>query len=159
MLLVKTDLQSFANLHVSERTNLENNFMVASDDELTKLYKDTVNDGNNCTLVTVIPTADANILDEDNRRFRNNLIFMIIKKTDAKAGSDHRIDVFQLCQEEILALTNKIIDLHHNFNQNCLFRDIDLNSIRIDPVQDYLGANGFALEFSVYTILQKNQAI
>lgn len=150
-MLAVNELKAFADTHISERLNLENNFMVASDDELSKLYKDTVNEGNNCTLVVLVPNFDSNISDEDNRKLRNNLIFMVVKKTDQSAGVVHRIERFQICQEEIKALLIKIVDLHHNFGENCLFKKIDLNSIRIDPVQDYLGANGFSLEFSTFT--------
>ncbi|MEX0275704.1 MAG: hypothetical protein AB3N16_15135 [Flavobacteriaceae bacterium] len=146
------ELEEFTQQHQNSRIDLENNFIVASDDELAKEYKDVVNDGDSCTLVSVIPTHDADIGDEDNRRLQNNLYFMVIKKTDGKAGPEKRLEIFKKCQIEIKALLVKIVGLHENFSEDCVFRNIDLNSFRIDPVQDYLGANGFQIEFSTRTL-------
>lgn len=147
------ELNDFAKIFVAERPNLENYFVVASDDELVKLYKDTVNDRDDCSLVVVVPNYDSEVVDEDNRRMRNNLYFMVVKKTDAKAGHEEKIDIFGITQEEIRALLIKVIDLHHNFQGSCLFRDIDLNSFQIDPVQDYIGANGYQIEFTTKSAL------
>lgn len=145
------DLDAFAAEFTGERPNLENYFMVASEDKLAKLYGDTVNKGDLCTMVVVIPSHDANIPDEDNRRFRDNLFFVFLKKTDQTAGNKEELRVFGLCQAEALAMVRKIIDLHQNFGENCIFRDIDLNSVRVDPLQDYLSANGYQLEFATKT--------
>lgn len=153
-MLSVSELQTFSEAHVAARPNLENYFMVASDDELAGLYRDITNEGEACTLVVVMPTFDGNIPDEDNRRLRNNLYFMVVKKTDKKAGHDARVEIFKKTQEEIKQLLIKVLDLHFNFGTNCLFRDIDLSSIRIDPVQDYVGSNGFQIEFSTLTKIQ-----
>ena len=44
------ELKQFTEQHVADRPNIENYFMVASDDELAKLYKDVVNDRDECMI-------------------------------------------------------------------------------------------------------------
>lgn len=150
-MLLLEDLDSFAAEFTGERPNMENYFMVASEDKLAKQYGDVVNNADLCSFVVVIPSHDANILDEDNRRFRDNLFFVVLKKTDQTQGNKEELRVFDICQKEILALVKKMVDLHQNFGENCIFRDIDLNSIRVDALQDYLGANGYQLELTIKT--------
>lgn len=152
MLLIP-DLKTFAAEFMAERPNIENYELVSSDDEFGQLYKDVINTGNNCTMVVLIPTHSPNIKSEDNAKMKNNLTFMIVKKTDSKAGNAAQNDVFALCQLEVLALVKKIIALHHNFGINCIFRDIDLNSPNIVPVRDYFKANGYMLDISTNTNL------
>ena len=141
------ELQDFTIAHVAERAKLENYFMVASDDELARLYKDTPNPGDQCTLVVIIPSHDSDFMDEDNLKMNNNLSFMIIKKTDTKAGNDEKIRMFGITQVEIKALLLKILSLYQKLGDNCVFRDMELDSIQIDPVQDYIGANGYGMDF------------
>lgn len=150
-MLLLEDLDAFAAEFTGERPNMENYFMVASEDKLAKQYGDVVNNADLCSFVVVIPSHDANILDEDNRRFRDNLFFVVLKKTDQTQGNKEELRIFDICQKEILALVQKMVDLHHNFGENCIFRDIDLNSIRVDALQDYLGANGYQLELTIKT--------
>ena len=147
------ELKQFTEQHVADRPNIENYFMVASDDELAKLYKDVVNDRDECTMVVLVPSHDSNIPDEDDIKTDNNLTFMIIKKTDGKAGHDEKIRVFGITQEEIKQLLLKIIGLYQNFGTDCAVRNMDLNSIKIDPVQDYVGSNGYGIDFTTTTNL------
>ncbi|QQV89950.1 hypothetical protein M1M27_gp06 [Cellulophaga phage Ingeline_1] len=145
------DLKIFVENHIAEREYLENFFIVASDDELVRAYKDTVNANLLCSFIVIIPSHDVNLQDEDNRKMLNNLYFMVIKKTDSKASENDRFNIFAHTQQEIKALLIKMVDLHHQYTDNCLFKELDLNGIRINPVQDYAGANGFEIEFSTNT--------
>lgn len=147
MLLIN-DLREFADAFTAERPNIENNIVTAEHDEANKLYKDVVNSGTTCTLFVLLPSHDDTSEDEDNAKMQNNLTFIIMKKTDAKAGNPEKLDNFGLCQIEILQLVKKIKGLVANFGENCLFKDIKLNTIQIDPLSNYLGANGYTLSFS-----------
>ena len=150
-MLLLPDLISFSNAFVSLRTNIENNITVASEDEAVAQYKEVINAGNNCTMLTLIPTHDANAEDEDNAEMRNNLTFYILKKTDSKSGYQQKLDNFALTQIEILELSKYIKSLVQNFGVNCLFKDIDLSTIQITPINNYLGANGYVIDFTTET--------
>ena len=151
-MLLLPNLIAFAETHVAERPNLEPNAIVTAEhDEAGKLYKDVVNAGSLCTLFVLIPSHDGNAEDEDNTQLKNNLSFIIMKKTDAKAGQQEKLNNFALCQLEILALAQKIKGLVANFGVNCIFKDIDLNTIQINPLPNYLGANGYSMDFSTET--------
>ena len=144
-------LQDFAEAHVAERPNIENYFLVASDDKLAKLYKDTVNTGDSCSLVVLLPSHDPEIPDENNRRLSNRLFFMAIKKTDRKAGQKELLNAFKITQEEIKQLLIKLLELRDDPEGNCMFRRLDLDSIQIDPVADYVGSNGYEIGLDTLT--------
>lgn len=147
-MLLLHDLNAFAEAHVLERQNLEGKIVTAEHDEASKLYKDVVNDQDNCTLFVLIPSHDDGSQDEDNAKMQNNLTFIVMKKADTKASNQTKIQQMAICQLEILALAKKIKSLVANFGDNCIFRDIQLNSIQITPLSNYLGANGYTLSFS-----------
>ena len=145
-MLLLNDLIAFSEAHKTERANIEASITVAADDEVAKLIPDISNAGDKCTLITIIPSHDADIPDEDNRKTRNNLMFMIVKKTDSKGGNTMRNANFAICQAEIKALFTKIVDLHQNFDDNCIFNDIDLSTMQVTPINDYFGQNGYMLD-------------
>lgn len=152
-MLLLNDLITFSEAFKTERPNLEASLVVAADDEVAKLIKDLSNADNSCTLITLIPSHDSQIKDEDNRKMQNNLTFMIVKKTDSKGGNSNRNTNFATTQIEILALLNKILSLNQSFNTNCLFNDIDLTNTPITPINDYFGQNGYMLDITTNTKL------
>lgn len=150
-MLLLSDLRNFANAFTAERQNIENNIVTAEHDEASKLYKDVVNAGDLCTLFVLIPSHDDNSETEDAGRMKNNLTFIIMKKADTTAGNEKKLEHMALCQLEILALAQKIKTLKANFGTDCLFNDIDLSTLQIDPLSSYLGANGYTLSFATQT--------
>lgn len=150
-MLTIDQLEKFAANCVTELENLQDYTLVASDDEISKEIKQMVHPKDNCTLVAVLPDHDVSIPNEDNRKMRNNLILMVIKKTDNKAGKDTRIHNFKIAQSIILKITKKIVQLHHNSGLDCIFKEIDLNSITINPIQNYHQTNGYSIEFTTKT--------
>lgn len=150
-MLAVTDLIAFANAHVTERPNLETQITVAEDDEVAKLVKDLPNANNLCTLIVVVPSHDAVLPDEDTRQTNNNLLFFVVKKYDSKAGNQDKLNNFSLCQVEIQALLNKILDLKGTFEANCIFSNINLESATITPVSNYYNQNGYLLQLSTKT--------
>lgn len=159
-MLTISDLKSFAESYVQERANLENHFIIANDSEYSSYMRDVINDGNLMSLVILLPTFDSRIIDEDNRKIGNNLYFMIVKKTDSKAGYDEKIKIFERTQLEMMALNIRILNLHRNW-ETCeyqFFKEIELQSLRIDPVNNYHSTNGWEMEFSTLTQLRWNPA-
>lgn len=150
MLLIN-DLRSFVDNYITTRPNLENAIVVASDDEAGKLYKDTANAGELCTIIVVIPSHDSNSPDENNTKFKNNLTFLFIKKTDDKGGNDKKLDYYQICQLEVLAFSRKIKALIDAFGEDCVFRDLDINSIQITPTSNYFNGNGYIMDVANQT--------
>ncbi|MFI1770988.1 hypothetical protein [Thalassobellus citreus] len=150
-MLLLTDFRAFADAFVNERPNLENNITVAEHDDAVNEYKDIVNAGNTCTLITLVPSHDDDSNNEDNAKMKNNLSFYILKKTDTKASNDTKLDNFAICQLEILALAKKIKALISNPEGNCMFKNIELNSIQITPMPNYLGGNGYVMDFYTKT--------
>lgn len=153
-MILLTDLIAFTEEWQAERGNVESYYIVASDDKLAKRFTDAVHANNDYSLVVLIPIHLADIPDEDNRRMDNLLTFMFIKKTDSKAGPKEERQIFINMQLEAKAFIIKVLDLYRNFGDNCIFSDMDLNSIRVDPVQDYLGSNGYAVDFTNKTLLK-----
>lgn len=145
------ELKAFAKQCVDDINNLLDYHLVGSEDELSKRIRDIAHLDDTCSLVVILPTYNGSFGDEDNRKMRNNLLFMVIKKTDSGGGTAERIQVFTITQEIIIQLIKKIAALHYNNSLNCVFKDIDLNSIQVDPVQDYFETNGYGLEFSTKT--------
>lgn len=152
-MLMLEELEQFANAHVSERPLLEKLFVISEESEYAKFLKDIGNHGDLMSLVLVLPTYDSRMDDEDTRDMGNNLYFMVVKKTDNSAGHDSKVEIFKKTQLELKALLEKIVDLHKNFGNNCLFRNIDLQTFRVDSVANYHGTNGWELEFSTETSL------
>jgi|GEM_PF-6099691 len=76
---------------------------------------------------------------------------MLLKQFHNRAGNEHREEIFEIVQAVIQEMVNKIINLYHNDGLDCAFREIDLNSIQIDPVQDYYQTNGYSLAFTTIT--------
>lgn len=152
-MLLLGDLEKFAKDHVAERPLLEGLFIISEESEYAKFIKDVGNHGDLMSLVVVLPTYDSRLEDEDSRDMGNNLYFMIVKNTDKTAGHEAKFEIFKKTQLEIKALLVKIIELHKNFGENCLFRNIDLQTFRVDPVANYHGTNGWELEFSTETKL------
>lgn len=150
-MLLLPDLIAFSESFVAERPNIENNLTVMDDEEAGTLYKDVVNSGNLCTLITVVPTHDSATPDEDNALFKNNAIFLIIKKIDERGGNQQKLDRVAICQQEVLAFAQKIKSLKANFGSNCIFSDIDLESIQVTPLNNYFKGAGYAVEFSTST--------
>ncbi|UOY07709.1 hypothetical protein L0P88_03960 [Muricauda sp. SCSIO 64092] len=152
-MLLLEDLITFADAHVSERQDLEKLFVLGEETEYAKEVKDVGNHGNLMSLVLVLPTYDSRMEDEDSREIGNNLYFMVVKNTDVRGKQEMKIEIFKKTQVEIRALAQKIVALHRNSGVNCLFKHIDLNSIRLDPVVNYHGTNGWELEFTTETQL------
>lgn len=152
-MLLLEDLEAFAESHVAERPLLEKLFIVSEESEYAKFVKDVGNHGDLMSLVLVLPTYDSRMEDEDSREVGNNLYFMIVKNTDNSAGHDFKVQVFKKTQSEMKVLWEKIVALHRNFGQDCLFKQIDLRTFRMDPVSNYHGTNGWELEFSTETRL------
>ena len=145
------DLNNFADHHKEERPNIEASIFVSSDDEVSKLIKDLTNANDKCTLITVVPSHNPNIPDEDTRQMQNQLLFFVVKKYDSKAGNNEKIKNFSLCQVEVQQLVNKIIDLKDNPSGLCDFSDIDYNSIQITPVSNYYNQNGYLMQLNSRT--------
>ncbi|WP_044403409.1 hypothetical protein [Lacinutrix sp. Hel_I_90] len=146
-MLLLSDLRAFVDNYITTRPNLEPEvIVVASDDEASKMYKEHVNANDSCTLITVIPSHDSDSNDEDTAAFKNNLSFIIVKKTDATGGNDLKLDNYQLCQLEMLALSLKIKALINQFGEDCVFKDLDINSIQITPVNNYFSGNGYIMD-------------
>ncbi|TXE18631.1 hypothetical protein ES692_06190 [Psychroserpens burtonensis] len=144
-------LIEFSEEYVNARANLEKAIIVAIDDEVAGLIEDLTNSGNQCTLITVIPTHDSAIRDEDNKAMKNNLLFFIVKKTDSKAGNAQKLANFVICQNEIEDLLKHIIGLIDAQGEDCLFKNIDYGSAPIIPIPNYFNQNGYLLEISTKT--------
>lgn len=147
------DLINFAETHKDARANLEEKIVVASDDEVASLIQDLSNSGNLCTLITVVPSHDPTLPDEDTRQAMDRLLFFVVKKHDTTSGNTSKLNNFAICQDEIKALLNKILDYKDNPIGNCLFADVDYSSISITPVSNYFNQNGYLLQLSTRTDL------
>lgn len=150
-MLPLADLITFSDNYITTRTNLEASIVVANDSEVAKQIEDLANANNNCTLITVIPSHDSDFKNEDAKKYANNLMFFVVKKTSIKGGNTLRLDNFTLCQTEIQALAEHIVSLTDNFGTDCLFKDIDVSSITITPIANYFGQNGYLLELTTKT--------
>ncbi|MFC0605889.1 hypothetical protein [Winogradskyella pulchriflava] len=150
MLLIP-DLITFSDAHQAERANLEANIVVGDDSEVSDRIKDLANANNQCTLITVIPSHNSNIQDEDTRQMANNLMFFIVKKYDSKGGLVQKTNNYTICQAEALALLNKILDLKDAQQDNCLFADLQPATAPITPVSNYFNQNGYLLQLTTRT--------
>lgn len=152
-MLALNDLIQFSEAYKDANSNIEANLVVADDSEVSKMITNLFNDANNCTLITVVPSHDSEVRDEDTRQMRNNLIFMIVKKTDHSAGNPMRLSNLALCQTEIQKLHNHILDIKDDFSNNCLFKNLDYTNMPITPISDYFGQVGYMLEVFTRTDL------
>jgi len=152
-MLLLPDLINFAKTYASQQPNIETAIVVSGDSEVSKLILNIANSGDHCTLIAVIPTHDPDIKDEDTRQFRNNLMFFIVKKTDTTGGNDLRLHNFSICQVEIKKLANYFLNLIDEEAEDCIFKDVDYNTMPITPVSNYFGQNGYLLELVTKTSL------
>ena len=123
-----TDLKAFSDNHRDIRPNIQASIMVSSDDEVSKLITELSNANDTCTLITVVPSHDPNIPDEDTRQSQDRLLFFVVKKYDSKGGNMKKLENFSITQTEVKELLNKIIDYKDNPNGNCLFDDVDFSN-------------------------------
>lgn len=150
-MLLLSELRSFNETWAATRPNIENEFTVASDDEAGKLYKDTANASDACTLICVVPSHDPVASSVDEAKFNNLLTYMFVKKTDSRASNNDKLDVYEKCQLEVLAFVSHIKALIEDFNADCLFKDIDLNSIKITPINNYFNGVGYMMDLTTKT--------
>jgi len=148
-MLLLSHLENFVTQCQQDSLNLENSFLVATDDQFGKLYHEVVNANDNCTLLCTVPSHDADVDDEDTTEFKNNILFMVLKKRDDGEGMPEKIRKFGICQTEVFAIAQKLKEMYSSFNKNdCVFRNIDLNSIKITPIDHYFNALGYMLTFT-----------
>lgn len=125
--------------------------ILTDDSELSTIIKQIVTEDTNVTLLGILPSINGYAPDEDNLSFNNKMIFFCIKKTDRKAGTDAYIQIFEDCQTALNNLIVKFVNDQVNGDGRCDVGEFNFNAIKIDPVRNLFGSNGWVLEIDLNT--------
>lgn len=124
--------------------------LIINESQLAKILKERKEE-DNTFLIAVMPEFNMKG-DEDRAKWENILQFFILDKTDySENDHDEYIDIFVQTQAKAQAFVNKLVDDKANHNgMFCSFLSwLDENSIRVYPVWNMNGCNGWAVEINL----------
>lgn len=150
-MLKPSELKTYLTACQSEIAEIGFTEILTDDSELSAIIRDIVTEDTNVTLLGILPSIFANAPDEDNLSFSNKMIFFCIKKTDRKAGEDAYIQIFEDCQIAMNNLIDKFLNDQVFGAGRCDIGEFDFNSIKIDPVRNLFGSNGWVMEIDLGT--------
>lgn len=153
--LLEYQAEVIASLFDANGVKMFNYFdMVVDDRELSEILKERVQE-DNTYLISVMP--DFNMKgDEDQARWENVLQFFILDKTDySEHDRDSYRNIFVQTQAKALAFVYKLLEDKTNITGSfCGFLSrLDENSIRVYPVKNKDGCNGWSVEMNLDTSL------
>jgi len=144
-------LKAFNALVQAEAPEITRIEIMASSNRFVNYVRSVRHEDQDVFLIALIPSARPKSNDEDNVRFANALRFMIIRKLGTTAGSQDYENAFIIAQEATLKLFDIIHRYTQNFEDNCIFKYFDLNSLLITPVENFHQTNGFDLSIKLNT--------
>lgn len=124
--------------------------LIINESQLAKILKERKEE-DNTFLIAVMPEFNMKG-DEDRAKWENLLQFFILDKTDySENDHDEYIDIFVQTQAKAQALVNKLVGDKANHNgMFCSFLSwLDENSIRVYPVWNMNGCNGWSVEINL----------
>lgn len=144
-------VEEYAQKLVDEIPELKTMFLVVDDSNLASLLKDCT-DSNNIILVAFIPDNETVATNVDNSQDLDSLIFLVLEKTDSKAGHSEMLESFKRTQLAAKKIKLQMIEDKENFTDcgNTL-RDLEIASIKIEPVWRLTGTNGFEISYQLKT--------
>jgi len=134
----------------SQFTEINRNWMVVNETHVGNILSE-VSQEENAFLIGVLPTYDTDGESSDNYRTVAYGQFLIVEKTDySNLDQEQFLDVFQ----RTFKITEQIRDLiiRYSAEKQCAFpflMEIDINSLKMDPVYKLYQCNGWSLEFAL----------
>lgn len=149
-MLNATELNNFLTAAKDDLPEIFNAFTVVSDDDMAHFVRDSlkVNDPG-VSIIGVLPSFNVQALDEDNMTDLNNLMIFLVKRSDRRAGQADFLSIFDNAGAAVKAFLDWIFEKREQFPCKQFFKDIDLNTIAVDPVRDYHSLNGYIINFEI----------
>ena len=147
MLLI-SDLELFADEFKTAIPEITKVQLVGDDSHLAKFTGELKHSDNEVVLLPIIPSHDLSAKDEDNVKVGDNLYFLVLQKYDSKAGYQHEIDVLKATQAVAKKFIERLVGLSNGELNTCIDYDVDINSMRIDPVINQSQTHGYSISFT-----------
>jgi len=123
--------------------------LVINESHLAKVIKDI--DDDELFMIAVIPSADVNAMNADNRGDMNAGLIYIVNKVDRKSYDDSEmLQVLGRTQSVMNNVKQKMVDDCQS-NTVTEMTQLDLPSMHMDPEYDFLGCDGWSLSFNFKT--------
>jgi hypothetical protein len=97
-------------------------------------------------LAVVLPSADLNASNADAAKFDYDGIILALAPADQGATEDKFIDNIDICGNIIQTILETLSEDITGGTCN-IIKELDLNSVKIDPEVNYLSCNGYSMSF------------
>jgi len=125
--------------------------LVIDDTQITEIIKE-IKVSDNLILLGIVPAHQVRGTSYDNVQSKDIMAFLVLKKADRKEKHSVFITNLHKCQQAIRAVQLKLLtDMDDDENCGSFLRQLDVGSMAIDPVWQLGGADGYEINFSLYT--------
>jgi len=147
-MLTITDLELFAEEFKTAIPEITKVQLVGDDSHLSKFTKELKHSDNEVALLPIIPSHDLSAKDEDNVKVSDHLYFLVLQKYDSSAGYESEIDVLKTTQAVAKKFIERLVGLSNGSLNTCIDFDVDINSMRLDPVLNQSQTHGYSISFT-----------
>lgn len=138
--------------HLLEKVEeLKSKFIVIDDSQLARVLKD-LRGSDNLVLVGFIPSHQTEGKTADDVQNIDSMLWLVLSKFDKSDGQDSFIQEMKRLQLAANELQKQMLLDKANFFENCgLHRQLQVPSIRIDPIWDLFSFIGYEVEYTLKT--------
>jgi hypothetical protein len=137
---------------VQDIPELKKFLLVLDDSQLTK-FMSKISIDDNLILVGFIPSHETTGTNVDNVQNRDNMLWMVLNKVNRGDGMEAFVDSFKKCQLAAKEVEKQMLEDKPRFgNGQCtLMKQLEVASIKIDPVWALAGCDGYEINYSLLT--------
>lgn len=126
---------------------IDNIFAVVSDDDVAN-YAREIGEAE-INLIGVLPSFTMNGRDEDALRHNNRMLLFVVIKQALREGESGFLSLFDTSGAVTIKILSQLKVFKTQFPQDCLYKDINLTGIVVDPVREYHNMSGYMIDFDL----------
>lgn len=150
MILIDS-INQYGNNLLTKIPDLKKFFIVVDDSQVVKFLSDVTED-DNLMLFGYVPSHQSEGTNIDNVQNRDSMLWVVLNKIDRNEGQQALIDSFSRCQLAALEIEKIMLQDKPNFGGPCsLMRQLQITSIKIDPVYALAGCDGYEINYELLT--------
>ncbi len=143
------DLKTFLDQVKNDIPEISRVELLSNDSRFAKITKNI--DKGEILLISILPSAKRKRNDEDHGIFKNKLAFLVVTRFDDRASKEEYLRTFIDTQQVILQFSSYLSSIKSDFAKKCIFKDFDLATEFILPVENYHSTNGWDLSITADT--------